>query len=161
MAHNHEKDSITYGELPHTHLYHAIGNIAFFSVWVLDSFIFEISTFLSEDIDWIIRIIVGIAILFIGGIISGLAHYFKFDKKLPGVINTSVYGFSRHPMYLGFIIMYIGAIFSTTSLLSIAPWIFILLINNKMANFEEKKLVETFGDQYVAYQKKVPKWLLI
>ncbi|MHA1386470.1 MAG: methyltransferase family protein, partial [Candidatus Helarchaeota archaeon] len=93
--------------------------------------------------------------------ISGLAHNLKFDKKLPGVINTGIYGISRHPMYLGFIIVYIGAIVSTMSLLSIAPLIFILITNAMMANYEENKLVETFGNNYIEYQKKVPKWLLI
>ncbi|MFX1451124.1 MAG: methyltransferase family protein [Promethearchaeota archaeon] len=156
-----EKEKITYGELPHTHLYHALGNIFFFTVWILDSFIFEYSTFLQENIDWFIRIPIGMSIMLIGFIISGIAHYFKFNKKLPGVIDTSVYSISRHPMYLGYILAYLGAILSTLSLLSFIPWIFILIINNKMANYEEKKLIEVFGDNYIEYQNKVPKWMLI
>ena len=162
MSHDHsDHSSITYGELPHTHLLHAIGIISFFTVWVLDSFIFEFSTFLSEHVHWIIRLICAITLMVIGFAISGISHDVKFHKKTPGVISTGVYGFSRHPMYLGYMIAYIGAIVATFSLLSIAPLIYILITNQMMANYEEKKLVETFGDKYIKYQKKVPKWLLI
>ena len=159
--HDEEKEKITYGELPHTHLYHASGIISFFTVWILDSFIFMYSTFLDEYIEWYIRIPIGLGIMAIGFVISGIAHYYKFDKKLPGVIDRSVYGFSRHPMYLGYIIAYGGAIISTLSLISIVPWIFIIAINHIMANYEEKKIIEVFGDEYRDYQKRVPKWLLI
>ncbi len=156
-----EKEKITYGELPHTHLYHLIGVISFFTVWILDSFIFEYSTFLQEDIDWFIRFPIGMAIMIVGFIISGLAHEVKFHKKVSGVIDNGVYGVSRHPMYLGFIMAYIGAIISTLSLISFIPWVYIIIINHIMANFEEKKLLEEFGDDYREYQSKVPKWLLI
>ncbi len=156
-----EKSKITYGELPHTHLLHGIGIGSFFVVWGLDSFIFKISTFLSEYIHWIILLIASIALIVIGFAISGIAHEMKFHKKLPGVINTGVYGFSRHPMYLGYMIAYIGAFVGTLSLLSLAPLAYIMITNQMMANFEEKKMIETFGNEYVDYQKQVPKWLLI
>ncbi|MHA1378320.1 MAG: methyltransferase family protein [Candidatus Helarchaeota archaeon] len=159
MPHDHSE--INYGEFPNTHLYHLIGIVSFFSIWILDSFVFEVSTFLAEYIHWIIRVIIACSLAIIGFIMSGLAHNLKFDKKLPGVIDSGVYRISRHPMYLGYIIAYIGAIIGTMSLLSIAPLIFILITNELMVNYEENKMVETFGDKYIEYQNKVPKWLFI
>jgi protein-S-isoprenylcysteine O-methyltransferase Ste14 len=76
------------------------------------------------------------------------------------LINSGVYGFVRHPMYLGILLFCLSFLFISVSLLSIAIWIAFFIFYDKMATYEKKSLTEILGEEYVNYQKRVPKWLL-
>ena len=62
-------------------------------------------------------------------------------------------------MYFSSLVFYIGLIISTLSLGSLVLWLGIFIFHNYIAAFEENKLEETFGEEYIAYKKKVPKWV--
>jgi protein-S-isoprenylcysteine O-methyltransferase Ste14 len=49
-------------------------------------------------------------------------------------------------------------LFVFTSLVSIGIWIVFFVVYDRMAAFEEQSLVGILGEEYVAYQKRVPKW---
>jgi protein-S-isoprenylcysteine O-methyltransferase Ste14 len=44
------------------------------------------------------------------------------------------------------------------SLLSLGVLIVFLVFYDKMATYEEEDLIRVLGEEYVAYQKRVPKW---
>jgi protein-S-isoprenylcysteine O-methyltransferase Ste14 len=75
----------------------------------------------------------------------------------PTFKTPNVYRLVRHPMQLGFIIAFWGAPVMTYDRLAIAVlltgYIVIALV------FEERDLVEVFGDDYRNYQKRVPRLL--
>ncbi len=148
-------------ELPHTHLIQLVSAILFFIIWVLDSFVFQFSTFLTELVPFIIRIVVflvlvtvGMAIIFYSG--HTLFHKPEDPSKL---VTTGIFKHVRHPIYLGVFWIYIGFILFTLSLISIPVWIIIIVLYDKMATFEEKDLESIFGDEYLDYKKRVPKWI--
>jgi protein-S-isoprenylcysteine O-methyltransferase Ste14 len=62
-------------------------------------------------------------------------------------------------MYLGVLMIYLACIFLSVSLISIAIWFVILVIYDKLATFEGKELEKLFGQQYLDYKEKVPKWI--
>lgn len=65
------------------------------------------------------------------------------------------YRFVRHPLYLGFLIA-----FWSTPVMTIAHFLFAILTTGYILTaivFEEKDLVEHFGESYVAYRKRAPK----
>lgn len=70
------------------------------------------------------------------------------------VISTGVYGFVRHPMYLGAILMFIGAPMLLGSMYGIAVGVFMLLILILRIVGEEKMLSDEL-EGYKEYQKKV------
>ncbi len=79
------------------------------------------------------------------------------DKPITG----GLYRYSRHPMYLAMLLIYIG-----TSLAS-ASWLFLLLtiatavlIRFEM-RLEERYCLERYGEEYADYMKRVPRYLLI
>jgi len=37
-------------------------------------------------------------------------------------------------------------------------WIGFFVLYDKMVTYEEKDLIRILGEQYIAYQKRVPKW---
>ncbi len=54
--------------------------------------------------------------------------------------------------------MYIRLALSTMSLLALGTCVFVLLALDRIATYEERDLERLFGDSYVEYKKRVPKW---
>ena len=78
------------------------------------------------------------------------------------LVDTGIYAVVRHPQYLGGIL----AIFVTT-LLWYPHWLFAVLgiigtaILYQSAREEDKNLVQQFGNDYLAYMKRVPRMNLV
>jgi len=74
--------------------------------------------------------------------------------ELSHLIKTGVYSKSRHPMYLGLILVYVGfplAFGSILTLLSALIWVSLILL---WKYWEEKELEEKFGKEYLSYRKR-------
>lgn len=74
-------------------------------------------------------------------------------------MTTGIFAHVRHPMYLGIVLTYLGHIVGTLSLLTFVPWFLILILYVRMANYEEEQLEKKFGEEYLSYKKRVPKWI--
>lgn len=73
-------------------------------------------------------------------------------------IATGPYRFVRHPMYLGGIIGAFGlAIFAGLLLGTVYSFVLALVLSH-IADAEEEDLRARFGEEYVEYTKKVPKF---
>jgi protein-S-isoprenylcysteine O-methyltransferase Ste14 len=145
-------------ELPQSHLLQLVYLTLFFIAWFLDSFIFNFSTFLANLIPLLLRVVFAIIVLALGLGIIELGHSL-FNKKLSGLVTDGIFAHVRHPIYLGTILVYLGFIIGTMSLLSFVMWLFIIRLYVKMANYEEQKLEQRFGEAYLEYKRKVPKWI--
>jgi len=139
----------------------AILLVVFLVIWVLDSFIFKLSTVLAKYIPLYLRLILAGLVFMVSAYLaqSGLRVVFSEVRDPPQVIKTGVFSRMRHPIYLAALLFYAGLIFTTLSLISLAFWVGIFIFYNYIATFEEKRLEQKFGQEYVIYQKKVPKWL--
>ncbi|MGW8315951.1 MAG: methyltransferase family protein [Bacteroidales bacterium] len=131
--------------------------IIFLTIWITDSFVFQYSTFLNEKIPNLVRMPIAVAVFITGGLLArgGMRTVFGTERKQPEVIDTGVFRIVRHPIYLGALLFYLGAIISTLSLASGILWMGILGFYIWIARYEEKILVEEFGDDYLNYKKKV------
>jgi hypothetical protein len=109
----------------------------FFVVWGLDSFVFSCSTFLAGLVPLALR-------LFLAVPSSGFGAYLSAKS---------------HPMYLGTLMFCLGFFLATLSLLSLGVWIVFFFFYDEMATYEEKDLTRILGEEYTAYQKRVPKWI--
>jgi len=132
--------------------------IIFLAVWILDSFVFNWSTFLTENVTWYIITIPGLLILIISGLMarSGLKMVFGEKRETPHVITKGVFSIVRHPVYLAAILLYLGLIVLTLSLISAGIWIMIIIFYWAISRFEEKLLLNKFGKEYEEYMQKVP-----
>lgn len=75
-------------------------------------------------------------------------------------ITDGIYGFSRHPMYLGMVLIILGIAILTGSLSPLlAIPVFIYLLETKFIRVEEKMLEEKFGETWLEYKAKVRKWI--
>jgi protein-S-isoprenylcysteine O-methyltransferase Ste14 len=132
----------------------------FLVVWIADSFFLGKSTFLSNYVPLYIRLVIlGLALitaacLFMSG------HVVVSHEQCPtGVVSTGVFGYVRHPLYLGSILFYIGLAVSTASLFSLSLLVVIFVFYNYIASYEEKLLDQRFGEPYTVYKKKTGKWV--
>jgi len=75
------------------------------------------------------------------------------------LIKTGLFGHMRHPLYVGILIVYLGFILFSFSLISFIGWIIVFVLYNIIATFEEKDLEKLFKDEYLEYKKNVPKWI--
>ena len=74
------------------------------------------------------------------------------------VINGP-FQFSRNPVYLSVIIMAFGlATLFGSLILFILPPIFFIIFHRFFIRWEEKKLEETFGEDYLEYKRHVRRW---
>ena len=75
------------------------------------------------------------------------------------VIDTGPYALTRNPMYLGHMVFLGGLAMVTRSpfaaalLTTLVPWY------DDRAARDERRLEEAFGEEYVAYRDRVPRWL--
>jgi len=82
-----------------------------------------------------------------------------FEKPVT-LITKGPFLFSRHPMYLGFVLILLGlAILLGSTSPFLAPIVMFIVLEIKFIPYEEKNLEVTFGQKYINYKDKVRKWL--
>ena len=75
-----------------------------------------------------------------------------------GLIKDGAFARLRHPLYGGSLLFYLSLVLSTLSLAAFAAWCAIAVFYNLIAAYEERLLLEKYGDEYREYQQKVPRW---
>jgi protein-S-isoprenylcysteine O-methyltransferase Ste14 len=139
----------------------AVFAILFLTVYITDSFILGFSTFLNEIVPDIIRAVAGILVLIPAGYFSMTGMKIVFDevREKPEVIRKGVFSVVRHPVYFGEILLYLGLLFFSLSIASAVVWLFIIIFLYYISRYEEKILLDYFGDEYKTYLHEVPMWL--
>jgi protein-S-isoprenylcysteine O-methyltransferase Ste14 len=138
--------------------------VLFFVVWGIDSvgfFAFGYSTVIVEaaSFPWLLA----------GTIVTLILSFYLVSKSHkavleqvhypPVLVDSGAYAWVRHPMYLGILLFCLAFIFVSVSLVSIGIWIGFFVFYDRMATYEEKSLIAILGEPYIAYQKRVSKWL--
>jgi protein-S-isoprenylcysteine O-methyltransferase Ste14 len=76
------------------------------------------------------------------------------------LLTTRVFGLTRNPMYLGFVLITFGIWALLGSLTpGIAVAAFAGALDHYFVPFEEEKLARTFGPEYEGYRRRVRRWL--
>ena len=79
----------------------------------------------------------------------------KTDKT--ELVTDGIYQISRNPAFLGFDLVYIGILLMFFNLAASA--FAMLMFHLQIVNVEEDFLLETFGQEYLAYKKKVNRYI--
>jgi len=107
----------------------------------------------------------GIGIVFaVAGVIAFRAAKTTVNPTRPGaasaLVSSSIYRFSRNPMYVGFMFALGGwACFLAHVLGFIVLPAFVIYMNRFQILPEERALSLKFGNQYATYTRSVPRWL--
>ena len=103
---------------------------------------------------------VGLAIGLSGVVlwIVAMIHLGKSLAVLPGgdrLVTQGVYGYLRHPVYLGIDMTLFGLFLAVGSTMGMVCFFVVVLpLNIIRSRFEEKALLRKFGDQYETYRKQ-------
>ncbi len=148
------------GEHPFGDTGQLIALALFVIVWILDSFVLEISTSPSSYVPFYIRLPVALVVFAFSIYLLKASHHVLAGEHRPQqVITSGIFGHLRHPLYMSVILFYLSLIISTVSIISLALWILIFFFYNFIAGYEEKLMVEKFGEEYISYKQKTAKWL--
>ncbi|MHA1336478.1 MAG: methyltransferase family protein [Promethearchaeota archaeon] len=101
-------------------------------------------------------IILGTILFFWGIITLGLKNTSGIRDQF---ITTGPYRFTRNPQYLGDIILFIGIIIFSNSIYVLVTNFLLSLIFVITPWAEEVWLEEQYGNNYIEYKKKVPRFL--
>jgi protein-S-isoprenylcysteine O-methyltransferase Ste14 len=148
------------GEHPLGDLGQLISLGLFLLIWGGDSFFLRISTFLSDEVPFYIRMALLAAAVLTALYLAGSGHVVVSHKHRPNrVVSNGAFRYVRHPLYLASILSYFGLAASTVSLFSFALLIPIFLFHDFIATYEEELLLQKYGSDYVAYREKTGKWV--
>jgi protein-S-isoprenylcysteine O-methyltransferase Ste14 len=86
-------------------------------------------------------------------IIFGWRDIFNGKGKL---VTTGLYSRTRHPQYLGFLIMTLGMNLEWTTIFTIILWPFLVVLYYQLAKSEDKENEEQFGEEFLKYKRGVP-----
>ncbi|MFW6103053.1 MAG: methyltransferase family protein [Chloroflexota bacterium] len=76
-----------------------------------------------------------------------------------GPLRTGPYRFSRHPMYVTSIVMFLGVAIACRSLPLFIYVVLMATLQVIAARQEECQCLVTYGDDYAQYMRKTPRWL--
>jgi len=167
MPHHHtqrkaqqQRDDLT-GEHTVSDAGQAVLACLFAATWITDTFFFQYSTFLNQYVPLGVKIPLGVVLLVLSGYLArtGLSIVFGEERKTPGVIRKSVFNVVRHPVYLSEILLYLGLLMLNISLAAVVVWIIAIGFLHYISRYEERLLLERFGEEYELYMREVPMWI--
>ncbi len=82
------------------------------------------------------------------------------DQPTDALVTSGLYSLSRNPIYIALVVLYVGlSITLTTGWALLVLPILLMVLQRGVIEREETFLAEEFGETYIAYKKKVPRWL--
>lgn len=112
--------------------------------------------------------IAGVAFAMLGMIIMGLSAYKFYQHRTnieafrepTNLITTGIFTLTRNPIYLGFLIILVGATFYLNQVSGFTfVGIFFLLADRWYIPHEERDAERIFGGAFTTYQARVRRWL--
>lgn len=160
MADHRHRDDLT-GE-------HRIGDagqlalaLLFGVTWVFDSFVLHYTTMFNDIVPLWVRVPLAVVLLALAAHLAraGLSIVFGERRESPGVIRDGVFGWVRHPIYLGEILLYAGCLMLSLSIAAMVIWLVGIVFLHAISRYEERLLLARFGEEYAHYMQDVPMWI--
>ena len=108
----------------------------------------------------------GIAVIGVGIAAKAVSQFTEAGTSVPvqeptdALVTNGLYALSRNPIYIALIVFYTGlAIALTTGWALLLLPVVVAVLKKGVIEREEALLTQEFGDAYLAYKKKVPRWL--
>ncbi len=123
-----------------------------------DVFVLKLSDSWQETIPWYFRMVMVLPIIVVAGYFAQRSHKKVFEEERTDlmVINTDVFARIRHPMYFGFILLYVGFVILSLSVIALVVFVVVVIFYYYLCRYEEQLLLAKLGDEYRGYMKNVP-----
>lgn len=113
--------------------------------------------FLGYQVGMDIGMVYGAVLIAIGTtlILVGWITLYRNVKKKKGLVTDGIYSYSRHPQYVGFILVIFGWFFGWPTILTLIFTPILIYKYVRLCKTEEKEVQEKFPE-YEAYKARVP-----
>ena len=75
------------------------------------------------------------------------------------IARTGPYAKIRHPQYAAFIVIMVGFLVQWPTLPTLLMFPVLVLLYKRLASREEKEAIKTFGEKYLRYAEKTPRFI--
>lgn len=109
-------------------------------------------------------LVIGIVLIFLPRIAfrsKGKPEKGKDWTETTIIVDTGIYAVVRHPLYLGWLLMYVALILLSQHWLTVIIGIPGIACVYLISRQEDQSLIEKFGDDYKDYMNKVPRMNLL
>lgn len=109
--------------------------------------------------------VIGLLLIAVGLtlVVLGLQRFQSFGQvtgtEVGGLVTSGVYSFSRNPQYTGWILLLCGAAIAARSPLALALALAVGVAMRIWIPQEERHLEDEFGQEYLRYRQRVPRFL--
>ena len=158
-THEHRED------LAGEHKLGDIGQIILLIVFIIgllaDKFVLHFSLPLVQFLPSYLRVLIALPFFVLSFYLAryGLKTIFGEQREELVVIKSGVFSIVRHPIYLASILVYLGFIIISLSIIASCIWVIIILFYYYISRYEERILVDKLGTQYEDYMKQVPMFI--
>jgi protein-S-isoprenylcysteine O-methyltransferase Ste14 len=101
----------------------------------------------------------GIALFVVGLIIFEIAGIPWAETAIDEPITKGLYRYSRHPIYIGVFVQYIGIGIASASGLFLLLIIISVILAILTTPAEERFCLEKYGETYRKYMSRTPRWI--
>ncbi len=101
----------------------------------------------------------GLTFFIVGTTFMAIATVNFITTPVDHVITKGIYRISRHPMYLATILICVGTGIAATSWLFILVCIIMTFCFHLEALIEERYCLHQYGDTYMEYKNRTPRWI--
>jgi protein-S-isoprenylcysteine O-methyltransferase Ste14 len=111
-------------------------------------------------VGWIFIVVGPVLIIWSDRLFKNMETTVKPYEQPAQLLISGPFRISRHPMYLGMVLLLLGvAIVHGTLISFVFPVVFGILMELLFIPFEETNLERVFGKQYVEYKRRVRRWI--
>ena len=135
--------------------------IIFTAAIAADYLFFQTYHLFKNRIPFLVRLPIGLGLIAFGGWLAlyGIQIVFRDLRPEPIMITEGMFSKVRHPIYLGVMLVYLCVLCLTLSLIGVIVFLFVMLVYQWLAKYEEKSMLGIFGDTYRDYVQRVPMWV--
>ena len=114
---------------------------------------------IAETAGWVILLVAFIPVV-VAQVQMGEAWRIAVDPSQQSKLVThGIFRWSRNPIFVGIRAIYFGIFLIIPNGVTLLLWILGDLVIQLQVQLEESYLIDTFGDEYVAYMRSVRRWV--
>jgi len=140
-------------------LYFAAASVLLVSTWLLYFLLLH-----NPVVQWLVYagwsiLAVGLVFIFLPMVVlrsKGRPEKDKDFTHTTTIVDSGIYVIIRHPLYLGWLLMYVAVILFSQHWLIVIMGILGIVCMYLISRQEDLRLIEKFGDTYERYMKSVP-----
>lgn len=86
-------------------------------------------------------------------------HVLYHAQRSQKLAQTGPYAYVRHPQYIAFVIIMLGFLLQWPTLLTVLMFPVLVVMYARLGIHEEVDMLAQFGDEFVAYQQRTPRFI--